>query len=556
MDDSSEFPLQPPSQAPAYLPRIRNYPGAPEEEPGSDADENPASKPKPKGKAQKPVEDEKKPKSKPTPKKPQEKGDAERPKEKKGVLVEQTPDFDTVDTRRKMRIVVGGVVVGVVVLALFITAQALSPPREAPEGDVPGGTAIAAPPSPEAKAAHAEAEARMLFKDAREFAKNGDTKNATRLLTKIVEAFPQTAGAKDAQEALERPKKNLPLFSDAPTVSAQAAEPPPAPPGPDKPAEVVAVPPTPPNPPGSATVTLTPPLTPPEPYRATGLPREDAKITAKALPPGFRIREEAGVHASGWPWEITCDKDGAAMVLIPGGEFTQGRDDGPANERPAHHVNMPPYYIDQHETTNEQYLLFTKDAGKKISPSVNVAPAKRTYPVTNISAREAREYVQWAGKELPSEAQWEMAARTTDGRKYPWGNAETIEKARDLKSVGPVMQFSNDLSPYGVFDLAGNAWELTNDIFDPTYYQHIKHTTPNNPAGPAKSRARLPAAVVKGGAKDWSVSWRDGMKLDGKTPVLGFRGVLSIEKPAASAGPAAGGGPAAPQKGGGAGVPF
>jgi formylglycine-generating enzyme len=534
MDDSEETPRRPPAGAPAFLPRIKDYPLAP----GPAETQSSAPPPPPPTFPSKAKEKKGKPEGKSEAKSKddnvkgkhsRDKGEKGSSKEKKGVLVERTPDLDTYDARRKMRLMLGSAASGLLILVLFVTWRALSGSSPEPEPDSSAETGTTEKSSP--KAAHDEAEARVLFGDAHGFAKKGDTKNATRILTRIVEVFPRTAAANDAQQALDRPNKNLPLFVDVPTVSAQPADPPP-PPEEVKPPEVVAVPATSPNPPGTAVVSLTPPPTPPEPFRATGLPRDSAKVSAKSLPAGFRIREEAGVHESGWPWEITCDKDGAAMVLIPGGEFTQGRDDGSGNERPAHRVSMPPYYIDQHETTIGQYLIYLKDTGKKAASAINASAAKSDFPVTNASAREARDYLRWAGKELPSEAQWEMASRTIDGRRYPWGNADNQEKARKLTQVEPVMAFSTDLSPYGVFDLAGNAWEFTNDIFDPKYYQQFKNTVPHNPSGPAASHAKLPSVVIKGGSKDWSVSWRDGISVDGRKSVVGFRGVLSLEKPA------------------------
>jgi formylglycine-generating enzyme required for sulfatase activity len=122
------------------------------------------------------------------------------------------------------------------------------------------------------------------------------------------------------------------------------------------------------------------------------------------------------------------------------------------------------------------------------------------------------------------------------------------------------MAFPEDLSPYGAFDLAGNAWEWTKDWYDPRYYQLSRTGSADNPSGP-QNRPRSQQLVVKGGAKDWVVSKREGLKFDTRLPYLGFRGVLQVEgpgnafEPPPSAAPAQPAAPGAPADGGSA-VPF
>ena len=119
------------------------------------------------------------------------------------------------------------------------------------------------------------------------------------------------------------------------------------------------------------------------------------------------------------------------------------------------------------------------------------------------------------------------------------------------------MSFPNDVSPYGVFDLAGNAWEWTKDWFEPKYYQQFRNAPADNPTGPVRPRSQQ--LVVKGTAKDWVVTKREGLKFDARLPYLGFRCVLPVEGPGnvfeptpAPGQPASG--PAAPP--GGSTVPF
>jgi formylglycine-generating enzyme required for sulfatase activity len=91
------------------------------------------------------------------------------------------------------------------------------------------------------------------------------------------------------------------------------------------------------------------------------------------------------------------------------------------------------------------------------------------------------------------------------------------------------MSFELDQSPYGVFDLGGNAWEWTRDWYDSRYYATLADSTADNPVGPTSSRSKPPQIVVKGGSKTWLAAWREGFKAETRYPYLGFRGVLPLE---------------------------
>src|SRR5262249_822638 len=146
-----------------------------------------------------------------------------------------------------------------------------------------------------------------------------------------------------------------------------------------------------------------------------------------------------------------------------------------------------------------------------------------TLPVTYVSFPDANAFAAWAGKEIPTEAQWEMAARSGDGRRYPWGN-EPLGKsrARDLHQVNPVMSFPEAVSPYHVFDMAGNVQEWTRDWYDSKYYQHLAKGIAENPAGP-NTRPGSQQVAVRGGAKNWSVTARETARRDSRLPNMGFR---------------------------------
>jgi formylglycine-generating enzyme required for sulfatase activity len=227
------------------------------------------------------------------------------------------------------------------------------------------------------------------------------------------------------------------------------------------------------------------------------------------------------IHASVNP------KDGAAMVWVPAGTFRMGsgareqlrdaagRRDWRAmrdvvwsrlrgetedsDESPSRTVYLDGYWIYQYEVTVAQYRQFCRATGRAM-PEEPPFGWHDDHPVVNVSWDDAAAYAAWAGASLPTEAQWEKAARGTDGRIYPWGNA--WDGARCGNSVdgsaaspSPVDSFPAGASPYGAQDLAGNVWEWCTDWYDGQYYQHAPR---RNPSGPATGTAR----VLRGGSWD------------------------------------------------------
>jgi formylglycine-generating enzyme required for sulfatase activity/predicted Ser/Thr protein kinase len=156
----------------------------------------------------------------------------------------------------------------------------------------------------------------------------------------------------------------------------------------------------------------------------------------------------------------------AGMVYVPGGQFMMGRDDGDQSERPAHEVTVKPFFLDLYEVTNEDYK-------KCVAAQQCAAPAgwrdsgpsaeTRQRPVTGVRWSDANDYGRFVGKRLPTETEWEFAARGADGRLYPWGSSWQANFAnadganRTTSDVG----FYKGTSPYGAFDMNGNAWEWT-----------------------------------------------------------------------------------------------
>lgn len=215
---------------------------------------------------------------------------------------------------------------------------------------------------------------------------------------------------------------------------------------------------------------------------------------------------------------LIIDTNNSPMILIPAGLFEMGSESGDANERPIHTVILDNYYIDQYEVTNEQFAIFLNKQGNQIEGGVawldvgaedmhihqsgSMWQADEGYgdhPVVEVTWYGANAYCEWRGARLPSEAEWEKAARGMDGRTYPWGEGISCNLANFsgcAEDTSPVGSYPDGASPYGVYDMAGNVWEWVNDWYDSNYYS----TSPqSNPTGPGSGQER----VVRGG------SWAD-----------------------------------------------
>ena len=212
---------------------------------------------------------------------------------------------------------------------------------------------------------------------------------------------------------------------------------------------------------------------------------------------------------------ILSSVDGMELVYIPAGSFNMGSESRNPNEIPAHTVSLDGYWLDHTEITNEKFVRFLNAEGNQqeggipwldpIDPFVWVLekdgiwqtmPGRENFPITKVSWYGAKAYCQWAGRDLPTEAQWEYAAAGTDGRRFPWG-AESPDCTRARFSgcgnspveAGSLLQGS---SPFGILELAGNVAEWVNDRYAADYYLQ---SPAENPPGPINGYYR----VIRGG---------------------------------------------------------
>ena len=193
--------------------------------------------------------------------------------------------------------------------------------------------------------------------------------------------------------------------------------------------------------------------------------------------------------------------DGGMLAFIPGGEFVMGSDEF-SIERPPHRVQVRPFWIGQTPVTNAMFQRFRNETGHRATEYINMHLVDATLyagddqPVIGVDHSDAEAYAHWAGGRLPSEAEWEFAARGTDGRRYPWGNEEPrpgravygLTLGKGGKST-PVGTTPGDTSPFGVLDMAGNVLEWCADWF--AMYPRDRPVPLDNPQGPPQGKQRI-----------------------------------------------------------------
>ncbi|MBI4871529.1 MAG: SUMF1/EgtB/PvdO family nonheme iron enzyme [Candidatus Riflebacteria bacterium] len=227
-------------------------------------------------------------------------------------------------------------------------------------------------------------------------------------------------------------------------------------------------------------------------------------------------------------------KDGAVMVLVPAGEFLMGAE-GDTDQQPIHPVCLPDFYIDEAEVTREQFGRFVAAApyvpsGRFPAGSSSAASRAASLPATGVSWADADAYARWAGRRLPTEAEWEKAARGTDGRTHPWGqDRPSIDTAvfsgLDRRTAPePVALRPKGASFYGCLDLAGNVWEWCADGYDAGFYARSPAVSPRALATDGKRAAR--GGSFRSQAATLSPATRLGLDPAQGRDDLGFRTVL------------------------------
>ncbi len=199
--------------------------------------------------------------------------------------------------------------------------------------------------------------------------------------------------------------------------------------------------------------------------------------------------------------------DGREMIEIPEGPFKMGSNEGDYDEAPEHQIYLSTYYLDTYEVTQAEYDRFVKmtKRGKPFIPVFDDDPSKilkPEYAAIGMSWFDAVAYCQWAGKRLPTEAEWEKAAKGEGSRTYPWGETMSpayanLEGAEDgYKYLAPPGKIEAGRSPYGLYDMAGNVAEWVADTYDDKYYAKTSY---RDPKGPDEGQNK----VIRGG------SWRE-----------------------------------------------
>ncbi|HXG92983.1 MAG TPA: SUMF1/EgtB/PvdO family nonheme iron enzyme [Blastocatellia bacterium] len=271
-------------------------------------------------------------------------------------------------------------------------------------------------------------------------------------------------------------------------------------------------------------------------------------LGGKAKPGSQDQTQQAADTKQAQPTTQTPAKPGApvppeGMVVVAAGRYVIGSDDGSDLERPQHTVELPQFFIDRTEVTNAQYKKFIDATGdtKRIPSNWKngtYPEGRDNYPVTGVKWDDANAYAEWAGKRLPTEAEWEAAARGSEARKYTWGNDWREDAANIGKPPGnynakqypaeimPVGSFPAGASPAGALDMIGNVWEWTADEFklyddNPLSIEEVKEKLG------LVIKPNVTYRVMRGGAFDGgqqhNASYRGFIDGDSPYPKVGFR---------------------------------
>lgn len=244
------------------------------------------------------------------------------------------------------------------------------------------------------------------------------------------------------------------------------------------------------------------------------------------------------------------------MVLIPAGSFPRGMEGEEFDEQPVREIYLDAYLIDKYEVTAAQWNEYQQDTGAMLPEwTLQSGQSRRDHPIVFVTWQDAHDFCEWAGKRLPSEAEWERAARCDDGRKYPWGDGLDAFRANFFesfdpyeRSVGTILattpvgffdgslrdgfQTRSGASPFGVHDMVGNVWEWTNDWYHSSYYADGPTENPTGPEIGVVKSVRGGSYAVDASHVRPTYRARDDPILKG--PEVGFRCASDVPQTAVS----------------------
>jgi len=277
-----------------------------------------------------------------------------------------------------------------------------------------------------------------------------------------------------------------------------------------------------------------------ETYAAPVVFRQPTSAVPEELPAGLQRRGDNVVRA----------KDGTEMVFVPAGLFLMGTN-APVSlkgrmrvsrrSRPVHSVDLPAYFIDKHEVSVKQYRAFLaatgREAPRALSGVENESEDTTGYPAVNVTWHDAVAYANWVGARLPTEAEWEKAARGPSSLIFPWGNVPIHDENGASKAEGPSPNASRSLqpvtdplpwaSPYGAMHMLGNTRQWCADWYGSEYYKHAPRVDPQGPEEGEKKVVRGDGHLSHFGAQN--AAFRHGLYPEEKAGDLSFRCVVSIE---------------------------
>ena len=272
-----------------------------------------------------------------------------------------------------------------------------------------------------------------------------------------------------------------------------------------------------------------------------------APVTETPAPPFATFTAEPPTEVVATPTLVSAitDSKGTEMLLVPAGSFYMGSEQGALSEKPIHVVGLDAFYIDTYEVTNAQYKQCVDDLVCDLPTNrrAYLDTRVRDHPVTYVNWDMANAYCAWRGARLPTEAEWEKAARGADLLEYPWGNKfdgnfvnfcdvnctfDWAEKRYNdgYVSTAPVGSYEDGKSPYGLYDMAGNVLEWVADWYNESYYSDSPR---RNPAGPDTGSLR----VVRGGSwfnnlNNVRTFWRYYLSPGEEVSYVGFRCVVAV----------------------------